>query len=522
MRSAVWQEQDGTVVLPRNSNQARGLAEYALAFLDGRWPDAEPAVYRHLDLFHMDSLACAIAALAVGARAPVLLRAEALQYGARPGATCIGSALPVAPEKAVVANCAAVRELDANGTNFGFNPDTGGGAGEFGHNDFYPVAVAAAQVAGCDGRRLARAMLCLDEIRARLAEAFALHRYKIDHVLHGAIASAVVYGALLGAEPEQIESAVGMVVAHYVPFRAIRAGHQLSDSKGAAAALAAETAVLSVKRAMAGFRGPADVFRNRQAIFCLFEPPAQTDCSPFDLYLTTHGNNFAIMQMHIKLGIYEHQSASALQAVRDLLEQLDRRGQFPRTVEDVQKLDITVYEPAFSIIADPAKRNPRNRQTADHSMYYLVATLLRKAILRQSAAWSDLLLMPEDYEQAALEHPITRQLMERIRVHHGGPEYDRRYPEGIPTSVRWTLADGTVVDSGMVLFPLGHARNMHPPFPDVWHKKVQSFAELAGCTWETIASRVCDLPQRSAQEVAALYSFDVPAIRERQGGAGSS
>jgi len=37
----------------------------------------------------------------------------------------------------------------------------------------------------------------------------------------------------MGATAEQIESAIGMVVAHYVPFRAIRAGEQLSDSKGA-------------------------------------------------------------------------------------------------------------------------------------------------------------------------------------------------------------------------------------------------------------------------------------------------
>ena len=43
----------------------------------------------------------------------------------------------------------------------------------------------------------------------------------------------LLLGALMGATPEQIESAIGTVVAHYIPFRAIRAGEQLSDSKGA-------------------------------------------------------------------------------------------------------------------------------------------------------------------------------------------------------------------------------------------------------------------------------------------------
>lgn len=116
-----------------------------------------------------------------------------------------------------------------------------------------------------------RGMILLDEIRGRLAEVFSLKTYRIDHVVHGAIASAIVYvvahhqgeamkrrrrltftwmgiryGALMGASAEQIESAIGMVVAHYIPWRAIRSGEQLSDSKGASAAISAEVAVLSM------------------------------------------------------------------------------------------------------------------------------------------------------------------------------------------------------------------------------------------------------------------------------------
>lgn len=80
-------------------------------------------------------------------------------------------------------------------------------------------------------------MVLVDEIRGRLAEVFSLKTHKIDHVVHGAIASIATYGALMNATVEQIESAIGMFVAHYIPFRAIRAGKQLSDSKGASAAL---------------------------------------------------------------------------------------------------------------------------------------------------------------------------------------------------------------------------------------------------------------------------------------------
>ena len=77
-------------------------------------------------------------------------------------------------------------------------------------------------------------MLLLDEIRGRLCEVFSLKSYKIDHVVHGAIASAVTYAAMLGATPLQIEHAIGMVVAHYIPWRAIRAGKQLRQVETAA------------------------------------------------------------------------------------------------------------------------------------------------------------------------------------------------------------------------------------------------------------------------------------------------
>ncbi len=45
-------------------------------------------------------------------------------------------------------------------------------------------------------------MILLDEIRGRLAEVFSLKTHKIDHVVHGAIASIATYGALMDASVE--------------------------------------------------------------------------------------------------------------------------------------------------------------------------------------------------------------------------------------------------------------------------------------------------------------------------------
>jgi 2-methylcitrate dehydratase len=430
-----------------------------------------------------------------------------------------GSNVCVAPEKAVLACSSAVREWDANGTNFGYNPARGATAGEFGHNDFYPVAVAAAQLAGFDGRRTLVAMVTLDEIRGRLAEVFALNNYKIDHVVHGAIASAAVYGAMLGASVDQIESALGLVVAHYIPFRAIRHGHQLSDSKGASAAISAEAAVVSMRRAMHGFVGPADIFRNPQAIFCLFAPPANPGDSPFDLTLATAGDDFAVMGMHFKLGLYEHQSAGAIHGVIKVITEEPKLLDDPNKLLDVR---IRIYEPAFSITGDPAKHDPRTRQSADHSMVYIVATLLRKAYDARREGWDGqqgwqrLMLTPADYaeDESALFHPLTRRLMRQIDFRHGGREYDERYPDGIPTTVEIVHTKLGPLTSGLVMYPAGHARSESADLGALLEQKCRLLAAQGVGDVEALLARFTNLAAKSPQEIAELYNFQILGLSE--------
>ena len=520
---------DQFTYLPADSNQALGIAKYAIEFL-GDGPDAgdpDGSVLTHTNRFMTDAAICGISALALGTNAPTVLRDEALSYPAAngKGATAFGSGEACRPEKAILANCAAVREWDSNGTNFGYDPARGNTAGEFGHNDFYSVAVAAAQITGADGLKTLKAMVCLDEIRGRLAEVFSLKTYKIDHVVHGAIGSAAVYGAMLGATAEQIESAIGMTVAHFIPFRAIRAGKQLSDSKGSSAAISTEMAITSVHRAMKGFLGPRDIFRNPEAIFRIFEGPGQmfkavntaeanteqADASPFDLHLARSGTDFAVMGMHFKLGLYEHQSAGAIQAVTDLL------GASPDLLANegsaIKTITITAYEPAFGIIGDPAKRKPTTRQSADHSMVYIIATLIRKAIENSASGigigWEDLILLPADFAADAINNTLTRTIMDKIRFAHGGDEYDSKYPDGIPTGVVIESASGSVTDSGLVMYPAGHARNTTHDLDALLANKWKKLGVLASDNPEPIIARFENLASKSAGEVASMHTFEI-------------
>jgi 2-methylcitrate dehydratase len=265
-------------------------------------------------------------------------------------------------------------------------------------------------------------------------------------------------------------------------------------------------AVISAQRALAGFVGPADVFRNPEAIFCLFEPPARKGESPFDLTLTTSGHDFAIMGMHFKLGLYEHQSAGAIEGLITLLA---REPQLLADADDVERIRIAIYQPAFGIIGDPAKRDPRTRQSADHSMVYIVATLLRKALDAKRAGWRELMLVPADYDEAALANPLTRRLIERIEFSHGGPAYDEKYPDGIPTSLEIDHKRLGTISSGLVMYPEGHARNTSGNLQSLLEAKFRLLSGQGVADVDALYHRFTGFHQKTTDEIARLFDFSI-------------
>merc|ERR1711935_782520 len=104
--------------------------------------------------------------------------------------------------------------------------------------------------------------------------------------------------------------------------------------------------------------------------------------------------------MHFKLGLYEHQSAGAIEgAISALVNNPDfvKGG-----LDAITNINIIAYEPAFGIIGDPAKKDPKTRQSADHSMAFIISTLVKKAFSMGAGAsmdecWTKLMLAPEDY-----------------------------------------------------------------------------------------------------------------------------
>ena len=307
-----------------------------------------------------------------------------------------------------------------------------------------------------------------------------------------------------------------MFVAHYIPWRAIRAGKQLSDSKGASAAISTEAAIMCIKRAMRGFVGPKDIFRNPEAIFRFFEKTKGE--SPFDITLSNEGDDFAVMGMHFKLGLYEHQSAGALEGLQKMVFESKFPTQF--SIDDIENINIVAYEPAFGIIGDPAKKTPSTRQSADHSMVYIVSTILRKAYETKDLGsklssfknldevWKLLMLEPRDYGHRALFNEKSRGLMAKCTFTHGGKEYDDKYPEGIPTSISISFKGGKKFESGFVMFPSGHSRNTSANLHDILNYKNSLLGKLAlsEADLKEKLSLLNSIEQASNKDLQHLYS----------------
>jgi len=358
-----------TVTLNRDTNQAYGLAKYAVDFLKNGKPSHQ--VYTRLKLLHTDSIICAYAALSTKTNAPSIFKNEALLDVKRGGKTnrpkigiakVFGSYDCSPAEKAITANVSAISELSANSYFLGNNQ-----AGEIVYNDFFPIAVATSQQnVALTGEKVAKGMVLLNEIQGSLSETFPLSPHKIDPVIYGGIATAVTYGALMGATPNQIENAISILLSLNIPSLAIRQGKQIYDVHGASSAIIAEAAIGAIRRAHGGLSGPQDIFRSPHAIFRTLEPT--NGDSPFDLKLTMEGNNFSLMKNHFKLGSYNVHAAGAIEGILKILKENKFLVQDdPNCIESIK---IITYKDAVNIIGDEARRSPATRQSALNSIYY--------------------------------------------------------------------------------------------------------------------------------------------------------
>ncbi|MGH2376800.1 MAG: MmgE/PrpD family protein, partial [bacterium] len=250
------------------------------------------------------------------------------------------------------------------------------------------------------------------------------------------IAVAAAAARLLGCGPEQIEQAINIAAATGINLRQTRVG-ELSMWKGAAYGGAGRNGVFAAYLAREGVTGPAPVFEGVRGFIAQVSGPLEI---PKMAGEGDGDERFKILETDIKYWPAEYHSQAAVALALDLR----KRGVRPEAIEQIT---VRTFKVAVEIIGgEPEKWAPTTRETADHSMPYLVA-----------AALLDGDITARQFSPARIASDDIRSLMARTRVVEQA-DLEAAYPAGVPTILEIAEKNGRM-HSARLDFPPGHNRN---------------------------------------------------------------
>src|SRR5215470_15843345 len=400
------------------------LARYVTSL---RYGDLSPSAVKEAKRHVIDSLGCAIGGS--GSEPALIARRVAPAAAGGPSARVLGEGRPTTPEAAAFANSVMIRFLDANDTYI---------ARGSGHpSDMLGALLAAAELTGASGRDLLLAIVVGYEVFGAMADQVSLRDRGWDQGVFIAPASAAGAGVLLGLSLGQMADALAIAVTANVATRQTRAG-ALAMWKGCATAAAAKAGLFAAQLAGAGMTGPTEAFDGRHGLCELVTGPFSFG-TPGSASLGGEGRPFAVERTNFKFFAAEYHAQAPLATALAL------RGKV--SAEEIDAIDVQIYAMAHSEIgSEPAKWDPRTRETADHSLPYMLAVALH-----------DGRLTPASFEPARYLDPGLRPLMNRIRVAEN-PEFTRRFPEELISEIEVITSYGqrrTV----RAKYPKGHEKN---------------------------------------------------------------
>ena len=376
----------------------------------------------------LDSIGVALAAYAEDA--PTAAREYALDLPHPGGATLWGSTVKVVPEAASLANGLLVRYLDFNDTYLSLEP--------LHPSDVIPGLMALCQWRASPVRDLITAIAVAYEIGVSLCDSASLRAHGWDHVNYIAVAAACGAGRVLGLTPSQIEHCIAIAIVPHASMRQTRVG-ELSMWKGAAAANSVRNAVFAGLIAGKGLTGPFAPFEGEMGFFRQLLGVDDIDQTPFRP-MEAGAAPSRICDTYIKKWPVEYHAQSAVDIAVELRQELAS----PDLVDSVR---IDTFRAAYEIIAkDPEKWDPKTRETADHSMPYIVAISLLDGTIDQSS-----------FSDEKIHDPRVKALLGKTTLLED-PGLNAGYPEGIPNRITIATSDGRTL-ARELSFPRGHFHN---------------------------------------------------------------
>ncbi len=346
--------------------------------------------------------------------------------------TVWGTHLRSSVEAAGFANAVAVRCLDFNDTYLSREP--------LHPSDTIAALLALAEARGLGARALLEAIAVAYEVGVTLCDAASLRAHGWDHVNVIGIATTCGAGRLLGLPVEPVEHAIALGAVPHAAMRETRVG-ELSMWKGAAAANSARVAITATLLAEAGMTGPSRPFEGQMGFFRQLlggEGFDATSLAPLEALEPPR----RILDTYVKKWPVEYHAQSAVDAALALREDLG--GDTSR----IGSVRIDTFRTAYEIIAKDLERwDPRTRETADHSIQYIVCAALQDGDVTRRT-----------FDLERIRRVDTLELLRRRTTVEQDDALTAGYPTGIPNRITVTTTDGLALVRE-VAYPRGHARN---------------------------------------------------------------
>jgi 2-methylcitrate dehydratase len=400
------------------SSRAEGasLAEKLAAYAAGlRYDDLDAATIERVKVLLVDTLGCGLAAF--DDAAVRICREVALSPGGGPS-TVIGTDRRTTPDLAAFANGAAFRNLDLNDI---YVPPRAGGQGAH-PSDHIAACLAVAEAERASAAELVTAIVLAYEINCRLIDAFDVTTRGWDSPVFSLPAVALAAGKLMRLSPDKLAQAVSLALNDHIPMGQTRA-QTLSDWKGLADAEAARNAVFAARLARAGITGPAPIFEGRKGFFQLISGPAEVDVGAFG----GQGRPFRIHRCGMKTFPAVVYSQTAIVAAIEVAKEV---GDLAR----IAAIEVATTRRGLQQAgSEPEKWAPDTKETADHSLPYLVARAMFDGDIEN-----------DSYAADRLRDPRILAFMRRITVKED-PAFAKPNGNAPPTRVTATLDGGRQV-----------------------------------------------------------------------------
>jgi len=371
------------------------MAEFAIGL---KYEDIPSESIKEAKRFLLDSMGCALAAVRNEDMQAMYRFTEKL--GGVREATVIGTGLKTNAANTALMNCLLTRALDYNDIYWEQDPSH--------PSDIIGTALAAAEANGKNGRDALVAILIAYELEMRwcLVAFPGIREVGWHHASLTQFVSPLVAGRMYDLNLNQMIAAVGISGSSHFTLGGVVAGH-LTNMKNTADPMAAQAGVYASMMAKEGYSGPVEVIEGKEG---LIEVLNNVEWRTEEL-VKGLGKDFLITECSYKAFPTEALTHQPISAALQVCTENNLAA------EDIAEILVETTTRGADILSDPSKYKPETKETADHSLPYVIAV-----------AVADGNVLPDSFTDEKLKDPRIWDLLGKIKV-VADPEIDSLFPK---------------------------------------------------------------------------------------------